>query len=281
METYPIVENGYNTSYIDSLLVALFYKNSSVNDVLENEPITPEVYYLQELIKFKFVNQIRKGYSIFSQSMNEIRNYSIICGWNTHGNIDEQQSCIEYYNFLFDLFKINPIEFELFEFNNNIFVNTTKNNIKLPFISLDLNRDNDIRNLFINWLNTNIIMKNSSIKQSYKLNNIPNFLIFSIDRFLKSETKNNYNLDIMKSIKFFNIGDSSQSHIKWKIYSIICLKGDTIKKGNYYSVFNINKKDWIIFDNSLIPSFKKIDIDDDKIKNNIIKECVMVIYVLD
>lgn len=280
METFPIVENGYNTSYIDSLLIALFYKNSSINDILENEPLIPEVYYLQELIKFKFVNQIKKGYSIFSQSINEIRNYCIICGWNTKGNIDEQQSCIEYYNFLFDLFKIKPIEFELFEFDNNIF-NNISNKIKLPFITLDLNRDNDIRNLFINWLNTNIIMKNSLTIQSYKLNNIPNFLIFSIDRFLKSETKNNYNLDIMKSIKFFNIGDSSQSYIKWNIYSIICLKGNTIKKGNYYSVFNINKKDWIIFDNTLIPSFKKIDIDDDKIKNNIIKECVMIIYVLD
>ena len=106
METFPIVENGYNTSYIDSLLIALFYKNSSIIDVLENEPTIPEVYYLQELIKFKFVNQIKKGYSIFFQSINEIRNYSIIYGWNTKGNIDEQQSCIEYYIQYFLVFLI-------------------------------------------------------------------------------------------------------------------------------------------------------------------------------
>lgn len=280
MDIFPIIENGYKTSYIDSLLIALFYKNSIIYDVLDNEPIIPEVYYLQELIKFKFVNQVRKGYSIFSQSINEIRNYSIICGWKTIDSIDEQQSCIDYYNFLFDLFKINPIEFELFEFDNNTF-NNISNKIKLPYITLDLNRDNDIRNLFINWINTNIIMKNSSTIQSYKLNNIPNFLIFYIDRFLKSETKNSFNLDIMKNIKFFNIGDSSQLYIKWNIYSIICLRGDSIKKGNYYSIFNINKKDWIMFDNTMIPSFKKIDINDDQIKNNIIKECVILIYILE
>jgi hypothetical protein len=279
MENFPIIENGYNTSYIDSLLIALFYKNSSINDILDNEPSIPEAYYLQELIKFKFVNQIKKGYTIFSQSINEIRNYSIICGFDTKGNIDEQQLCIDYYNFLFELFKINPIEFQIFEFNNNVMNNL--NILKLPYITFNLTNDNNIRNLFINWLDENVLTKSCNKIQSYKLNNIPNFLIFYIDRFLNQNIKNNYSLDIMNNIKFFNIADSSQSYIKWKIYSIICLKGDSIKNGKYYSVFNINKKEWLLFDNNLIPSFKKIDINDNIIKNDIIKECVIVIYTID
>lgn len=278
METFPIIENGYNTSYIDSLLIALFYKNSTIYDILDNEPLIPEAYYLQELIKFKFIEQTKKKYTIFSQSINEIRNYSIICGWTPVDNIDEQQHCSSYYGFLANLFQITSLEFELFEFNNTYFENTTK--LVMPFISLELNRDNDIRNLFMNWINTNIIMKNSTTIQSYKLKNIPNFLVFSIDRFVKSCTKNSYKLDIMKKIKFFNINDSSQSYIKWNIFAIICQRGNNLKKSQYYSILNINKKDWIVFDNNLFPSFKKIDLDDEDIKNSIMEECVMLIYTL-
>jgi hypothetical protein len=236
---------------------------------------------LQELIKIKFVEQIRKNYSIFSQSMNEIRNYSIICGWNTEGNIDEQQNCILYYNFLSEILQIKCIEFELFEFNNNMIASNI-NKIIYPYIQLDLTRDNDIRNLFINWLNSNIIIKNSSIIQCYKLINIPNFIVFSINRMqYMNMNKNKYKLDIMKKIKFFGINDSSQLSIKWKIHSIICHSGDNLRTGHYYTILNINKNNWILFDDLNIPSFKKIDLDDENIKDKIMEECVIIIYSLD
>ncbi len=270
METFSVIENGYNTCYIDSLLISLFYKNNtSIYSILDNEPKIPEAYYLQELIKVKFVDQIKKNYCIYSQSMNEIRNYSIICGYIANGNIDEQQNCIDYYNFFSDLFNIQPIEFEIFQIDDNIISKDT-NKIKLNYISLDLNRDNDIRNLFINWLNLNIIIKNTNTIQCYKLVNIPQLLVFSINR------KNNAKLDIMNKIKFFNINDSSQSYIKWKIHAIICKVSD-----HYYSVININKKEWLLFDDYLIPSFKKINLDDDDIKEKITSECVILIYSLD
>ena len=284
MDIFPVVENGYNTCYIDSLLIALFYKNNiSINEILENEPKMSEAYYLQELMKLKFVDQIRKNYSIFSQSMNEIRNYSIICGWNTEGNIDEQQNCIKYYNFISDLFKINPIKFELFEFNSNMYPENI-NNISIPFITLDLNRDNDIRNLFINWLNSNIIKKNSSVIQCYKLINIPEFIVFSINRYDTNDNilkKNNHKIDIMKKIKFFNISDSTQTYIKWKIHSVICHTGKNLREGHYYTILNTNKSNWILFDDYLIPSFKRINMDDENIKDKIMSECVIVIYTLD
>ncbi len=284
MDIYPIIENGYNTCYIDSLLIALFYKNSDqINDILENEPQIPEAYYLQELIKVKFVNQIRKNYSIFSQSMNEIRNYSIICGWATEGNIDEQQSCISYYNFLSNLFRIKPIEFEVFEFNNNVIYPENTSKINFQFIPIDLNRDNDIRNLFINWLNSNIIVKNSLTTQCYKLLDVPFFIIFSINRNNESIDnkyckKNKFKLDIMKKIKFFNISDSSQSHIKWNIHAIICYSSDDhLCCGHYYTILFSNKE-WILFDDKKIPSFKKIDLDDEAIKDKITSECIIIIY---
>jgi len=279
INTYLTVENGYNTCYIDSLLICLFYRNNvSINSILENEPKIPEAYYLQELIKVKFVDQIKKNYSIFSETINEIRNYSVICGWLKDGNIDSQQNCILYYDFLVNLLRINTIDFEVFDFENNmISVDTYK--LSFPYIKLELNKDNNVKNLFINWINSNIILRNSST-QCYKLMNIPQFIVFSVDRF-SSKNKNNSKLDIMKKIKFFGINDSSQSYLKWKIHGIICYDGDNYENGHYYALFVSGKKDWLFFDDLEIPSFKKIDLNNDKIKDKILSESVILIYSIE
>lgn len=51
-----VVEGGYNTSYINSLLTSLFYrKNEHIKELLNSEPAQPSGYYLQELIKTNFI----------------------------------------------------------------------------------------------------------------------------------------------------------------------------------------------------------------------------------
>lgn len=277
---YSIVENGYNTCYIDTLLVSLFYKNNeNFNLILEKEPSKPEGYYLQELIKIKFIEPIRRNYSINSSIINEIRNYSIICGWSNDLIIDGQKKCSDYYNFIYKLFNIESLEFEII----NVLNYNNDNNIKkinYPYITLNLYDNDTIKNLLLNWININI--KNIITLKSlncYKLINIPQFVIIHINR-LDNNIRNKYKLDIMKQIKFFGINDIYQKTLKWKIYSIICYKGDTYDNGHYYSIINMNNDNWLLFDDTLIPSFEIIDLELDTVKNKIMSEVDMIIYSL-
>lgn len=274
-----VVENGLNTCYIDSLLVALFYKhNEAINMILESVPRKPEGFYLQELIKLKFVEPIKRNYSITSSIMNEIRNYSVICGWSNNEDIDGQKECSEFYNFLSELFNIEPIEFEMLEIKNNTISDNIKKT-KLPFIPLSLTQDDNIKNILSNWIDTQI--NKSKILNCYKLSNIPQFVILHINRFNNNGKRNNYKLDIMKRIKFFGINDTSQNYLKWKIHSIICHTGNSNKSGHYYSVVYTYHHKWLLFDDNMIPSFEQIDMEDDDIKEKIMLESVMLIYTLE
>ena len=276
-----VVENGMNTCYIDALFVALFYKETPyTNFILETTPKNPTGYYLQELIKSKFVEPIRKHYSITSNIINEIRNYALICGWASDGNIDGQKDCSEFYTFMADLFNIPNLEFEILEIKNNTITNNTHKSI-LPFIPLSPNTNNTIRSLLIDWINTKIINNDIEINHCYKLTNIPQFIILNVNRFNYNGIRNNYKIDIMKRIKFFGNNDTSQNYLKWKIHSMVCHKGESCKSGHYYAITTTHCKKWLLFDDNLVPSFEQIDLEDDDIQNKIMLEAVLIIYILD
>ena len=310
-QIYSVVENGYNTCYIDSVLICLFYKND-INNILENTPKKPEGFYLQELIKNKFINPIQRNYCITSSVINEIRNYSVICGWSSEGNITDKKNCIKYLCFLLDLFNCMPLQFEIFEIKNNIITNNTQL-LSLPYLDLKLEKDDSIKNLIQYWINSKTFSPDENIIQCYKLINIPQFIICYINRF-NNGFKNKYKIDIMKKIKFFNINDQTQKYIKWKIYGIIChttdndseIKNDlninnkfnnklnnnklnnnksnidNLTYGHYYTVFmSNNKHQWILFDDNLIPSFKYIDLKNDNIKEKIMTDTIMVMYTIE
>jgi len=276
-----VVENGMNTCYIDALFVALFYKETPyTNFILETTPKNPTGYYLQELIKSKFVEPIRKHYSITSNIINEIRNYALICGWASDGNIDGQKDCSEFYTFMADLFNIPNLEFEILEIKNNTITNNTHKSI-LPFIPLSPDTNNTIRSLLIDWINTKIINNDIEINHCYKLTNIPQFIILNVNRFNYNGIRNNYKIDIMKRIKFFGNNDTSQNYLKWKIHSMVCHKGESYKSGHYYAITTTHCKKWLLFDDNLVPSFEQIDLEDDDIQNKIMFEAVLIIYTLD
>ena len=291
-QLYNVIENGYNTCYIDSLLICMFYKND-INNILESVPKKLEGYYLQELIKNKFINPIQRNYSISSNIINEIRNYSVICGWSPEGDITEQKDCTKYLCFLLDLFNCPQLQFEIFEIKNNIITNNTQI-LKMTYLDLTLHKDDSIKNLIQCWINSKIYSPDINIIHCYKLIDIPQFVICYINRFntefkntYNTEFKNTYKLDIMKRIKFFNINDLTQKYIKWKIYGIICHKNNissnnnTLASGHYYTVFpSYNKYQWLLFDDNLIPSFQQIDLKNEDTKEKIMIDAIIVIYTI-
>ena len=82
-----VIEGGYNTSYINSLLTTLFYKkNEYLKELLNGEPTQTAGYYLQELIKSNYIEPLCKNYTIKNDVINEIRNISISVYWKNKYN---------------------------------------------------------------------------------------------------------------------------------------------------------------------------------------------------
>jgi len=94
------VENGFNTCYMSSLLMALFYKTSCIDFMLGNDPQNLNFVYFQEIVKNHFVEIVRNGNSVTGSTMNELRNFANMCGWLEFDEILEQQDVNEFFSFL-------------------------------------------------------------------------------------------------------------------------------------------------------------------------------------
>jgi ubiquitin C-terminal hydrolase len=292
-----IVENGFNTCYISSLLMALFYKSSYLDNILYNEPTDIEMIYLQEIIKTKFIDRVRSGTSVLMDIMNEIRLYANICGWLNSDNLLEQQDVNEFYTFLVNKTKLTQIEIQRETISEGL---SDKNDIgqieSIPFISLSVPYNIDeisIKNLLYDWMNNNPIdIKREILNSSgnkimedvkglniYRIMNIPLTIGISLNRFSTDKIRTETKIDINKKIKFHNMAD--YNGIKWQIHSIICHKGDTYKSGHYYSIIFGSENKWFIFNDLEIPSLQEVDIRDNDIMTMIKRECVFLLYTYD
>jgi len=269
------IEKGLNTSYITSLLMALFYKyNDNINVLLTDPPLKAVGFYLQELIKTLFVEPIRKNFSIRSDTINELRNYLLVNNWEGDQNYLLQRDPNDLYEFIINMLYSNEIEFEIFHIKDgSIDKIESKYNFKTININLNTNEPSSIKKLFISWLNENILKNNNSyIFDCYKLKSIPNYIVFNINR---TEETDSTEVDIMKKIKFFNNSDPKQNYLQWKIHSIICKSNN-----NYYSILSTNDNRWIEFDENHFPCCHYIKLDDDDIIEKIKKDVKMIIYSL-
>ena len=299
-----VVENGFNTCYIDSLLMALFYKPSTYLDsLLHADPKDLNCIYLQEIIKNKFVDFVRKNNSVMADVINEIRIYAHECGWlagvpNEYDELFEQQDVNEFYSFLLDVINVPLIEIqrhticEAFENKSD-----TSELEFIPFINLIVPDNNDqctIKELLNEWMNHNMVdierevidngkkvIKSVKGLNIYKIVNVPTFIALSLNRFNNNvgkriETK----IDIQKRIKLHHIADGNNG-LRWKIHSVICHRGDTPKNGHYYCVLFASDNTWLLFDDQSIPCLKEIQIQDSEISETIKREIVFVIYCYD
>lgn len=267
-----VIKGGYNTSYINSLLTSLFYrKNEYINELLNIEPINPAGYYLQEIIKKKFVEPISKHYSINSDVINEIRNYLIINGYLNDLNIFDSiksNSLDNLYDFISDFLNGEKMVFEIIKIKDGQVIEKNKY-YKKNLIRIDITTHNtSIRKEFIKWIDTSLLNNNNDL-YTYELKNIPTYICLYFNRL-----ENNSNIDIMKQIKFFKNCNSQQSCIKYKIHGIVCKNNNS-----FYSVFYNNNK-WIMFTENKIPSFEYISLNDYDIIDKIKLEVIFVIYTI-
>jgi len=236
-----IIEDGGNTSYIDSILLYLFYNNQ---ELLNNDPENNKYIYLQEIIKTKFIEPVKKNNVIFSNIMSEIQNYLFFFGFNN-------KNPIELFIFLFEKLNFEPIRIS---FINNTF-ETIKQNIS--HINLIADKDCTIKELYINFVqNNNEIL---DFKNNIEILNLPKQINFHIER------KCSCKVDILNIISLFVNDSIKEKEFKWKFNSLI-----GFSNGKYYSIIHENKKLYIV-KNSMIPS--KILIDRsiiDMIKNEVI-----------
>lgn len=269
-----VVANGLNTSYIDTLLMALFYKSSHLRTILSQYPEQSKFIYLQELINNNFIDNIKNGYSVDSSIMNEIRNYSIVCGWKDGCNIIDLYSVTDYMKFLMKGIGFGQIDFEFVEFSDT--ENEKVKTLSINYIDVMINENTNVNILLENWYNQNI--KNPPEKLSVLCNRFKELPIL-IPIYFNRNNGFSYQVDIKKRIKFKKNNDYTQNNASWVIHSLICFSNSG--GGNYYSVLKADTDQWYHFSNDKIPSLMKIKISDFDISNKIKQECVMAIYRLD
>lgn len=273
MNTF-VVANGLNTSYIDSLLAALFYKSSHLRAILNQYPDQSKFLYLQELINNNFIDNINHGYSIDESIINEIRNYSIVCGWKDNGNITDLYPVTDYMKFLMQGIGFGQIDFEIVEFDE---METEKiRTLTMNYIDVKVSENTDVKLLLEKWYN--FYVEKETEKMTILCNRfkeIPTMIPIYFNR----ECGSSFQVDIKKKIKFKKNNDCSQNTTSWIIHALICFSNSG--GGNYYSVINTEIDQWFIFSNDKIPSLIKIKISDPVYSDKIKRECVMAIYRLD
>lgn len=273
MNTF-IVQNGLNTSYLDSTLVALFYKSSHIDQMLSQEPEDVRFIYLQELILSNFINPIKRNFSINSDVVNEIRNTSVICGWKHQGNTIDLYNVLDYYKFLVNGLGCGNINFELIEFNGK--KNEIIKSISVYCLEIDIFEHNTIKNLINDWITKNITTHNEEFSIYYQFREIPMIIPIYLNRKNKNGDTVLCQVDIMKKIRFKKKNIKYQNMF-WTIHSVICFSNSG--GGNYYTITNTNNN-WYMFSNDRIPSLLKINMDDKFISEKIKKESVLIFYRL-
>ena len=304
--TLFIVENGLNTCYIDALLMSLFYKPSIyLEGLLISEPRDPSFMYLQDIMKVKFVDQVRRNVSVTADVMNEIRIYANVCGWKADCDPDElfeQQDVNEFYTFLLDVVNTPLIEIQRQTISEALVDKLDTGSIeRIPFISLAVpelgaGRDVSLKELLNSWMHNNMVdvnrevfdergnKKTESVKalNVYKIMNVPTFIGISLNRFPCPGTRIDTPIDIQKKIKLHHVSESeSDDGLRWSIHALICHRGETAKRGHYYAVLVSSDSHWLLFDDQAIPCMREIDIKNSEISETVKREIVFAIYCYD
>jgi hypothetical protein len=252
-------DDGYNTSYIDSLIIGLFYDKEQSSNLLNINPNNNAFYYVQEMIKHDFIDAIHLNYSVSYNTINEFRNFLIACGWKNNENIINLYSVIELYDFFIDNLGGGDLHYDIYNILSGNVITHQINYFELKILE---SKTTTVNNLLQTWKEQNIN------NNKFKFINFPQIIPIYINRnnFL------NVHVDVKKGIQFS--GDIYNNMI-WYISSIICFSN---AEKQYYTIIRI-KNEWYFFSNKNIPAMVKLNIKDNITAKKIQLECVLLFYV--
>jgi hypothetical protein len=134
-----IIEKGLNTSYISSLLVAMFLSPSKISDMLKSDLDNVTVYYLQEVIRSKFVEQVRNNRSLELSIVNEIRNICLFMNWKHNENPLSLFNVNDFYTFLLN--NIGNVKCNYILNPENVSIEVSTTDLTKDIVPLDKNVD--------------------------------------------------------------------------------------------------------------------------------------------
>lgn len=242
-----IIKNVDNISYIDSLLMALFYHPSHCDNILSKDINRPLIMYLQEYIKDKFVSIVRNNKSLLHNDIEYLRDLCFQSGWKEN-DITEykiQHDIIDFYVFLTSLFEYN---------------------------------DSKLIRLLLPENQSSITIKDLLLQFNENTNQYPYLIALSLNRINEHGDKSDICIDIQKNIYPYSktiIIDSP----KWIFHSAICCHWSSKHKMyHYYSLLSINYKKWVIFNNLKTPCLREVYMNDTTVINKIKHDCLFIIY---
>lgn len=263
-----ILEKGINTDYIYSLLISLFYADSeSIKKIFElyfvnitDENMIFETIYIQEFIKTRIINPLKRGYSIKKNNINILRMFLYHIGFLNNADVLDKPDISNFYSYLISNIFNYTINFEIVNAKDNVITN-----YKLDYININIKDEKKIIDLSseINkWIGKNIIKPN----YYYKFKDIPMIIPIKINH------KNCF-INIMNGFKFDSNSDNIQKSIIFEIHSLICKDDDN----NYYSIIKHNKE-WIGFSDNRTPSNFVVDMKNIEQVKNIMYDICFVFY---
>jgi hypothetical protein len=275
-----ILEDGYNSDYIYSLIIALFYTPSDgMNKIINTDTNNSNTYFLQEYIKNKFIYPMHRQISIESSTVNKLRLFMYNCGWHKSDDkhILEKGELDKFYSFLIHTMMEYSMRFTRIDSMNNTskekkydMIRITNDNINNSFGSNDII---SLSPLINNWLNREVT---ESDNYNFKFESIPYIIPIYLDIRDSNTGLNDKLIDIMEGINFEDNGDKIQRMFIWEIHSLIC----QTKDGDYYTLIIDNTNNFIAFSDKQIPSNWKINSDDENSVKKIMQEVRFIFYKL-
>lgn len=280
-----ILEDGYNTDYIYSLIIAIFYMpTDGTNKMINIDSNNGNTYYVQEYIKNKFIYPLHHNQSIESHVVNKLRMFLYNCGWlyKTDQHILSKPSINIFYDFLIcELFSYNFTIIRICSIDNTTRAETNEKHVNMITLThthiskVQKNNPNKILSLSLlinNWVDTNIIEE----KYDFRFDSVPMILPIYLDIRDEKTNINTHYIDIMEGVNFCNVNDKIQKMLIWDLHSIICQNN----LGEYYTITLDQNKNMIAYSDKNIPSKWLINNSDVDVVKKVMQEVRLVFYKL-
>lgn len=268
-----ILEDGYNSDYIYSILISMFYKPSDgMNKIINTDTRNSDTYFIQEFIKIKFIYPVHRNLSIETSTVNKLRLYLYNCGWLKDNSILEHGNIGEFYIFLISYVMDYKLQFIKIEPDSNNFTCTKYDMVHITDKHIKDNNSKKVSltTLFNEWINSEIIQN----IYSFKFDVIPFILPIYLDIRDPDTRLNKKYIDIMECINLEDNGDKLQKMFVWEIHSFVC---QSHIDNHYYAVIPDNNG-FIVISDKMIPSCKKIEKNDVKTVKLFMHEVRFVFY---